>query len=193
MAVRMIAGLGNPGSAYQNTRHNTGFMRVDNLAARAGVQWTFEKRFEAFIAKVEIANHRVLLVKPWTFMNNSGQSLSLLCAYYRIAEGELVVIYDDMTLSLGQMKIAISGNSGGHNGVASILRHLDIGFIRFKIGIGPKSLPQISLADHVLGKLSPLEYDSIEARRDDFFQGIELLVDKGTITAMNLINKRLKK
>ena len=192
MAIRIIAGLGNPGSVYRDTRHNIGFRQIDHLAARAGVQWIFGKRFESFIAKARIADRIVLLAKPWTFMNRSGQSLALLCGYYKVTDEEMVVIYDDITLALGRMKIAVSGSSGGHNGVESILHHLNIDFIRFKIGIGPKSLPQMPLTDHVLGRMRPFEYDRIEARRNDFYKGIELLVDKGAIPAMNFINQRLK-
>ncbi len=192
MSIRIIAGLGNPGLEYRDTRHNVGFIEVDTLAAHTGVEWSFKKHFEALVAKAQIANRLVLLIKPWAFMNNSGQSLASLCGYFKVAEAEVVVVHDDITLALGQMKIAVSGSSGGHNGVTSVIGHLGADFIRFKIGIGSKSLPQMSLTDHVLGKFSPLERSLIETRKDEFLKGIELLVDKGPVPAMNLINQRLR-
>ncbi len=189
--IGIIAGLGNPGSEYRNTRHNLGFRVIDFLAESEGVKWKNESGFEAELAKVSLCGRPILLVKPLTFMNESGRSLNLLCRYYKMQPEALAVVCDEVQLSLGDTKITIKGGAGGHNGIESVIERLGEGFVRYRLGIGPKSNPEISLKNFVLGKFRPEEEEILNKKMAEYLIGLKLLVDSGPILAMNQINQKI--
>ncbi len=191
MSIGVIAGLGNPGSEYRLTRHNLGFRVVDFLAEREGVSWKNESGFEAEMARVSLCGRPILLIKPLTFMNESGRSLNLLCRYYKMPPEALVVICDEVQLPLGGVKITLKGSAGGHNGIESVLECLGEGFVRYRLGIGPKSDPEISLKNFVLGKFRPDEEEIVNKKMAEYLAGLKLLVDSGPILAMNKINQKI--
>ncbi|MFK4566167.1 aminoacyl-tRNA hydrolase [Enterococcus sp. UD-01] len=157
--MKMIVGLGNPGSKYQTTKHNIGFITVDEIAHRYNA--TFNKsQFEADIAQFFIGTEKIMLVKPLTFMNESGRSVGPLMTYYGITEAELIVIYDDLDLEVGKIRLRQKGSAGGHNGVKSLIAHLGTNvFPRIKIGIG-RPMGKQTVIQHVL---STFPKDSHEA------------------------------
>ena len=190
-SIGVIAGLGNPGSEYRLTRHNLGFRVVDFLAEREGVSWKKESGFEAELARVSVCGRPILLVKPLTFMNESGRSLNLLCRYYKMQPEAFVVICDEVQLPLGGAKITLKGSAGGHNGIESVLEHLGEGFVRYRLGIGPMSNSKISLKNFVLGKFRPDEEEVVNKKMAEYLAGLKLLVDSGPILAMNQINQKI--
>lgn len=158
----IIAGLGNPGSKYAHTRHNAGFESIERLAQRYGIDVS-TKKFLAYCGSGVIDGQKVLLLKPQTYMNLSGQSIRAACDFYKIdPEEELIVLYDDVSLEPGQLRIREKGSAGGHNGMKSIIEHLGTQvFKRVKIGVGEK--PEgYDLADYVLGHFSRGEQETME-------------------------------
>ncbi|MEX2382679.1 MAG: aminoacyl-tRNA hydrolase [Opitutales bacterium] len=190
MAVSLIAGLGNPGIRYAETRHNIGFMLIDALALQHGCSWAAETRFEALTSTLRIGERKIFLLKPQTYVNRSGQSVDAICRYYRIPSCEVVVAYDEINLPLGRVKISVSGSAGGHNGIAHLLRYLAGDFIRFRLGIGPKAPPEIDMKDFVLGKFSTEGRTIITEKLPEFLEGLQLLIDRGPDMAMNHVNQR---
>lgn len=155
----VIVGLGNPGSKYEQTRHNVGFMFVDKLAESYNASFVLDKQKEALIADIYIDGKKHLLVKPVTYMNNSGNAVIKVLNYWNIDPSELIVVYDDMDLEVGKMRIRKFGSAGGHNGMKSIIAHIQTqDFKRIRIGIG-RSIDNI---EHVLGKFKPSEKPLIE-------------------------------
>lgn len=189
----MIAGLGNPGREYSETRHNVGFVVVDAFAAAHGVAWSKRREFDGEVARVSRPGEtELLLLKPHTFMNESGTSVGALCRYHRIEPNEVVVVFDELNLPIGETKLSVKGSAGGHNGLASVLEHLPGEFRRFRIGIGPKDPPQIELKDYVLGKLTPEQKITIQKKTPEILESLNLLVSQGVTFAMNRINRRSK-
>ena len=158
----VIAGLGNPGKQYDNTRHNIGFMTIDRLAEQENID-ILEKKHKAVIGKGTIAGQKCILAKPQTFMNLSGESIRELVDYYKVDEtAELIVISDDISLDVGQLRIRKKGSAGGHNGLKNIIAHLGHEqFIRIKMGVGEKPKGW-DLADYVLGHFSAPEAKVME-------------------------------
>lgn len=158
--VKMIVGLGNPGSKYHETRHNVGFMLVDRLAKRENATFSHDNIFQADIANTFIDGQKVYFVKPTTFMNESGKAVHALLAYYGLDERDLLVVYDDLDMVAGKIRFRQKGSAGGHNGIKSIIAHLKTqDFDRIKIGVGrPK--PGKTVVHHVLSKFD--EEDRIE-------------------------------
>ncbi|MEO0793930.1 MAG: aminoacyl-tRNA hydrolase [Verrucomicrobiota bacterium] len=191
MGVSVIAGLGNPGSEYRNTRHNVGYQVVDQLAQECQAEWKPQKRLKALVAKVNFAGQPLLLVKSETYMNDSGTALGAVMRFHKFPVDSLVAIYDEINLDLGRSKISVRGSAGGHNGVSSILQHVGNGFVRYRIGIGGKPNPGTDLAKWVLGKLNETEQQLITSRMPDYISGLRLLVREGTVSAMNKINTRI--
>lgn len=148
--TRLIVGLGNPGDRYVETKHNVGFMLVDQLAKREGVSFTHDKIFQADIATTFIDGEKIFLVKPTTFMNESGKAVHALLTYYGLDITDILVIYDDLDMAVGKVRFRQKGSAGGHNGIKSIIKHLGgQEFDRIKIGIGrPKN--GMSVVHHVL-------------------------------------------
>jgi len=191
MSVSLVAGLGNPGKAYEKTRHNSGFIVLDALAAKLGLAWKHEPAFEADVARWDKSPGTTwLLAKPRTFMNGSGRALRHLVDFYKVPVASVIVIHDDLTIDLGRLKVSTTGSDGGHNGIASLLEHLGDGFARFRIGIGAKHPPEIDLSDYVLGKFLPDEQTIIDQQLTTFVDGIRLLIDSGSAKAMNTLNRR---
>lgn len=164
--VKMIVGLGNPGSKYHETRHNVGFMLVDMLAKRENVSFTHDKIFQADIASTFIDGQKIYLVKPTTFMNESGKAVHALLAYYGLDERDLLVVYDDLDMVVGKIRFRQKGSAGGHNGIKSLIAHLKTQeFDHIKIGIGrPK--PGMTVVNHVLSKFDTEDRIEIDKTLD---------------------------
>lgn len=192
MSIAVLAGLGNPGEEYAGTRHNLGWIVLDALAARAGLSWSRERNASAMVARWELpARPPVLLVKPLTFMNESGQALRRVCDYFRHPPTRLAAVYDDLTLPVGRLKVSVNGSAGGHNGVQSLIDHLGAGFVRYRIGIGPRTPAQIDLKDFVLGRFPPADRQLIDTSISQYISGLELLASRGLEPAMNQLNRRI--
>ena len=190
MSIAVIAGLGNPGDNYRHTRHNIGFAVLDKFAAKAAVEWQLEKRYEAKLAQLFSGQRRCMLVKPQTFMNASGRSLGAILRSRQLPPQSLLVVYDDITLELGRVKLSINGSAGGHNGIRDLLAQVGPGFVRFRIGVGAKPRKDMDLAEYVLGKFSKDEQQLLAAQMPAYLEHLKLIIDKGAEPAMNLINQR---
>ena len=188
----IIAGLGNPGREYANTRHNVGFDVIDTLAERYNISVDTRKS-RALIGKGMIEGHKVILVKPQTYMNLSGESIRSLVDYYKVdEESELIVIYDDVSLGVGQLRIRKKGSAGGHNGIKSILSELgtDV-FLRIKVGVGEKPR-KYDLADYVLGHFSKEEKEQMKEGYQKAADAVSMLLNGETEAAMNQYNRKVK-
>jgi PTH1 family peptidyl-tRNA hydrolase len=191
MFLSLVAGLGNPGRSYEATRHNLGWVVVEALARKHRLTWKHVAQFEADVARWDVGKGQTRwLVKPVTFMNLSGKSVASLARFYKIDPAETVAVYDDLTIDLGLLKVSISGSAGGHNGVASLLEHLGPGFVRYRLGIGPKQPAQMDMADFVLGKFTPEQQNLVNQKIDHYVSGLELLLARGIEPAMNQLNRR---
>lgn len=193
MDLHVIAGLGNPGREYADTRHNIGWTVVDSLARTLGGTWKAEKKFDAEVARVRFGRHDCLLVKPQTFMNESGRSLGAIARFYGVPAQRFIVVYDEFQIPVGEMKLSLQGSDGGHNGIKSTMAHLGNGFARYRLGIGSDKPLDSGLKGYVLGSFSPEERASIEAALPEFVGGLRLVVDRGAVLAMNELNKRKPK
>jgi len=190
MSIAVIAGLGNPGPKYRNSRHNVGFVLVDALARKFRCAWKLEARFEAEVATALLGERRILLVKPQTYMNASGRSLGAILRYHKFSPERLLAVYDDLHLTFGRVKLSVEGSAGGHNGVADLLERVGSGFARFRFGIGEKPHREMDLADYVLSRFDKAETDELERRMPDYLDQLQLVIDKGIEPAMNIINQR---
>lgn len=191
MSVTLIAGLGNPGREYAGTRHNLGFTVVEALAAAEGLKWKSDSRFESETARWDVRPGVTrLLVKPQTYMNDSGRALRALLDFHKVAVETLIVAYDDLTIDLGRVKVSVRGSAGGHNGIASLLEHLGDGFIRYRLGIGSPRPPAMDIKDFVLGQFSTEQSSLLVQQLPPFVDGLRLLLARGTADAMNLLNRR---
>ena len=187
----IIAGLGNPTLQYEGTRHNVGFDVIDMLADRYNISVDGRKG-RALIGKGMIGGQKVLLVKPQTYMNLSGESIRGLVDYYKIdPENELVVIYDDVSLDVGQLRIRKKGSAGGHNGIKNIIAHLGTQiFPRIKVGVGEKP-KKYDLADYVLGHFSKGEKEQMEEGYRNAMRAVELMLTGRIDEAMNEYNRKV--
>ena len=157
MSISVIAGVGNPGPKYRNTRHNLGYDLIDRLALQLGSQWKSVPKFEAEIAHANFRDRKLVLVKPLTFMNACSRSLGPILRYWSLSPESLLVLYDDITLEFSRVKLSQNGSAGGHNGIADLQEHLGDHFSRFRIGIGAKPHKEMDLADYVLSHLTKNE------------------------------------
>ena len=187
----IIVGLGNPTAQYEGTRHNVGFAVIDAIADKYNISVT-ERKHRAFCGKGMIAGQKVLLAKPQTFMNLSGESVRSILDFYKIdEETELLVIYDDVSLDVGQLRIRKKGSAGGHNGIKNIIAHLGTTvFQRIKVGVGEKP-KEYDLADYVLGHFSKAEREAMEDGYKRAMEAVEMIVMGDIDTAMNLYNKKV--
>lgn len=188
----VIVGLGNPKKEYENTRHNIGFATIDKIADKNGIA-VIERKHKAIIGKGYIEGQKVILAKPQTYMNLSGESVRELINYYKIEEKtELIVIYDDVSLEVGQLRIRKKGSAGGHNGIKNIISQLghDI-FLRIKIGVGEKP-KGYDLADYVLGHFTKKECILMEERADDVNEAVKMMITENADHAMNRFNKKVE-
>ncbi len=191
MSVTLIAGLGNPGREYAATRHNLGFTVVDALAAAEGLTWRSDSRAEALIARWDVRPGLTrLLVKPQTYMNESGRALRTLLDFHKVAPSAVIAAYDDFNIDLGLVKVSVTGSAGGHNGVASLLEHLGNGFVRYRLGIGVARPAGMDIKDFVLGKFTSEESTLIAQKLTTLVDGLRLLLSSGPAHAMNLLNRR---
>ena len=189
----LIAGLGNPGAEYEKTRHNTGFMTLDLLAARLQVKVSKE-RFKALTAQADFGGQRLFLMKPLTYMNLSGESLRAAADFYKTEIEDVLVIYDDISLDPGMLRIRKKGSAGGHNGMKSIIRHLGGDtFPRIRVGIGGERHPGQDLADYVLGHFPKEELVLINEALDKLAEAVKLIVTDEIGEAMNRFSVGKKK
>ncbi len=182
----MIVGLGNPGERYERTRHNVGFWCVDRLAE----DWSASRerrRFKAVISELKVGPRRLVLVKPQTFMNDSGDAVAPASRWYKVPATQLLVIHDDLDLPVGRIRLRRGGSSGGHRGVASIIQRLGHGdFLRLRIGIGRP--PSDDAVDHVLSRFTPEEQSVVDRIVDAVPDVIRCVLEDGIAEAMNRYN-----
>ncbi len=190
MFLSLVAGLGNPGREYESTRHNLGWVVLDALAKKHGLTWKQAPQFKAEVARWDVGGRTRWLAKPQTFMNASGVAVQALARFYQIEPAAIAAVYDDITIELGLVKVTVTGSAGGHNGVASLLEHVGDGFVRYRLGIGPKQPAQMELSDFVLGKFLPDQQITVTQKLDHYVTGLELLLSRGVEPAMNQINRR---
>jgi PTH1 family peptidyl-tRNA hydrolase len=187
--VKCIVGLGNPGREYEMTRHNIGFLVLDELAARNGLSFRRSWRFPARIAKGVIGAESVWLVKPQTYMNRSGAAVGPILRKGKSTSANLLVVFDDTALEWGRLRVRARGSAGGHNGVQSIVDVLGDGaFGRFRVGIGTKP-DMVSLSDHVLGPFTAEEQRELADRVGLAADAVEMACTDGVERAMNHFNR----
>ena len=184
----LVVGLGNPGTRYENTRHNVGFWAVDELARRADVA-VRKLRFHALTAEAVVGGQGVLLVKPTTFMNLSGQAVGEAARFYKLPPDHVLILSDDVDLPLGKLRIRKGGSAGGHNGLKNIIQHLGTDqFPRLKLGVGAKPHPDFDMADWVLGQLQGEDKKVMVQAVERAADAIECLLAEGIDRAMNKFN-----
>ena len=185
----IIVGLGNPGKQYEHTRHNVGFEVIDRLAEKNDILMT-ERKHRAFCGKGLIGGQKVMLLKPQTFMNLSGESVKSAVDFYQIGTDELIVVYDDVSLSPGQLRIRRAGSAGGHNGIKNIITPLGTQeFSRVKVGVGEKP-ERMDLADYVLSHFSKGEWEMMEEAFKEAADAVEVMITDGVDAAMNRFNAK---
>lgn len=184
----LIVGLGNPGPEYAKTRHNCGFRALDILAQKLGCK-VDKGKFEGLYGQTTYEGHKLYLLKPLTYMNLSGRSVLQLSAYFNIPPQRIVVIFDDISLDIGRLRIRSNGSAGGHNGIKSIISQLGSqDFPRVKVGVGAKPNPDFDLADWVLSAFSASEEKSLQAALDRAADAALCIVSQGTMEAANRFN-----
>lgn len=184
----LIVGLGNPGDKYTLTRHNVGFLFIDRLADRMNIKVT-KLKFKGLYGDGMVGGVRCLLLKPQTFMNLSGESVGEIAKFYKIPPQNVIVAFDDVSLNIGELRIRKKGSAGGHNGIKSIIAHLGSeNFPRIKIAIGPKTHPQMDLADFVLGRITGEDEVKLADAIDRAVDAVAFMVQGKTDQAMNQFN-----
>ena len=184
----LVVGLGNPGREYEHTRHNVGFRVAELLAERAGVKIDRAK-FRALTRQAEVGGCRVLLVKPQTFMNLSGEAVFLAGQFYKLPPERIVLVFDDVSLPLGRVRVREGGSAGGHNGVKSVLAQLGSDRIpRVKVGVGEKPHPDVDLADWVLSRFTPAEEKTVSEAVARAADAVEALISQGVPAAAAKFN-----
>lgn len=184
----LIVGLGNPGAKYEMTRHNAGFLAVDLFAIKENFN-VKKLKFHALVGDVKIGGKKCLVMKPQTFMNNSGESVGEAAKFYKISPENIVVISDDISLDVGNIRIKRKGSAGGHNGLKSIIAHLGSeNFIRIKVGVGKKPFADYDLADWVLGRFPKDKESDLKQALENAVDSIPYIVNNQIDKAMNLYN-----
>ena len=190
--MKMIAGLGNPGAEYAQTKHNVGFMLVDALAVRLNAP-VWKEDFFSSVTEVRIGGEKVFLVKPLTYMNNSGEALGPMLSYYKMTADDLTVVHDDMDIPAGTVRIRKKGSSGGHNGIKSIIAHVGgENFARVRIGVG-RPPAGWTVINHVLAPFLAEDAPKIREAIDYLLPAMECIAQDGTDLAMNRYNPHKKK
>jgi PTH1 family peptidyl-tRNA hydrolase len=191
MSISLVAGLGNPGSEYELTRHNLGWLVIESFAKQRGLSWKTQSQFNAAVARWDRPGQATCyLIKPLTFMNDSGSAVAAIARFYKVPVTAITAIYDDLAIDFGLVKVSVSGSAGGHNGVASLLEKLGDGFVRYRLGIGPKDPPQMDIKDFVLGKFTPDQQRLVAHTLPHYLSGLDLLLSRGSEAAMNQLNRR---
>ena len=184
----LVAFLGNPESKYERTRHNAGFMAAEVLSEKYRIK-TNKLRFHAFTALEDFGGERVYFMRPTTYMNLSGDAVAPAAAFYKIPPERVIVVFDDMALPPGKLRVKRSGSAGGHNGIKSIIAKLGTDqFPRVKIGIGSPPHPDYDVVDWVIGKMSDAEYKTIREAAERALEAVEEIIQKGVNAAMNDFN-----
>lgn len=185
----LIAGLGNPGLQYENTRHNAGFLGVDALCDKLGV--TLDRRkFEALFCDTVIGEHRVIIAKPQTFMNNSGSAVAAICKFYKIPAEKVIVMFDDISLPVGNIRIRRKGSAGGHNGIKDIIELMGTeDIMRIKIGVGDRENSDYDLKDWVLGKMPKAQAEEFKRAFNNAALAATEIIENGIESAMNKYSK----
>ena len=191
--MKMIAGLGNPGAEYAATRHNVGFMLADALAMRwDAASWRLKQ--DALVAEARLGTEKIMLVKPLTYMNESGRAVGPLLSWYKLDAGDLIVANDDMDLPVGTIRLRKKGSAGGHNGMKSILYHVkDENFPRVRIGVGHPVHGREQVIRHVLSPFSAEDAEKIREAIDYLLPAVECIVTEGIDLAMNKYNPKKEK
>lgn len=185
--THLVVGLGNPGEQYAQTRHNAGFLVVDDVAEKAGVK-SWSLRFDALVGDAMWGGKRVLFVKPQTYMNLSGKAVAALADYYKIPPQNIIVVCDDVSFDTGVIRLRLKGSHGGHNGLKDIEARLGSqDYIRYKVGVGKKPSPETDLADWVLGKFTSQDLEKLPSIRERVGESIRLLLEDKTDDARNRI------
>jgi len=185
----IIAGLGNIGKQYENTRHNAGFLAIDYIAESLGVKFDRAK-FHSTVAEANLGGARVLLMKPTTLMNNSGVAVGEAATFYKIPAERVLILHDEISFDPGVIRIRRKGSAGGHNGLKSIIAHLGSEeFPRVKIGVGKKPSPEYDLVDFVLGRFPEADMKAISDRFADIKSAAELIIKGEIDAAMNKFSK----
>lgn len=184
----LIAGLGNPGKEYERTRHNAGFRALDTLAAKLGCR-VDKAKFQGLYGQTLYNGKKLLLLKPLTFMNLSGRSILQLSAYFHIPPQRIIVLFDDISLEPGRLRVRADGSAGGHNGVKSVIAELGSQeFPRVKIGVGAKPHPDYPLMDWVLGTFSPSDEAAVSSAQERAGEAALCIIDHGVPEAANRYN-----
>ena len=184
--IRLVAGLGNPGREYEGTRHNAGFLVIDRLASRLGLDLKFSAAWQTLWSR---AGDGCVFLKPTTFMNASGRAVRACAGFYKIGPAETLVVYDDLALPLGQLRLRKGGSSGGQNGMESVIDHLGTPDVpRLRVGIGAAT-GERTMVDHVLGTFTKSERDTLELAIDRAADAVEHARQHGIEASMNLFNR----
>jgi peptidyl-tRNA hydrolase, PTH1 family len=186
--MKLVVGLGNPGSEYEDTRHNVGFRVVDKFVSKHGWKWS-ERRSRAVLASGTLGLDKVVLAKPLTYMNLSGQAVGELVRWYKIQPEDVLVVYDELDLPIGKIRLRAKGSAAGHNGLRDIIHHLHTtNFPRLRIGIGRSAKSYIKGKDHVLGVPTHDERELLEIGEDRAVDAIEMVIRQGISSTMNIVN-----
>lgn len=186
-ALRLVAGLGNPGKEYENTRHNAGFMILDRFARRLGVTFGNERKFEGRFAR----SGSLFLLKPQTYMNLSGRSVAAVCQFYKIQPAEVLIVYDDVALPEGRLRLRMGGSAGGHNGMKSLIASLGTDqFPRLRFGVG--GADGKTMTGHVLGAFDSASLPELDKSLENAVDAVSMCALRGLSAAMNHFNKEEK-
>ena len=185
----LIVGLGNPETKYEKTFHNMGYIAVGDAAESLGAKFK-KKECEASVAEAFVGGEKVILARPLTYMNNSGEAVSAIMGFYKIPVDKLIVISDDISLTPGKMRIRTKGSAGGQNGLKNIIAHLSTDeFIRIKLGIGDRPDRSSDLANWVLSKMNEEDFTAFKEAANNAVKAVETIIKSGVDTAMNRYNK----
>jgi len=191
--VWIVVGLGNPGDAYKGTRHNVGFETIDKLCYDFSFTMKKNRRFRAFIGEGKIGGARVVFVQPQTYMNLSGEAVQSVLGFYKLPPSGLIVVYDDVNLPVGDIRVRERGSAAGQKGMINIIAQLATDeFTRIKVGVGDKP-PSWTLSDYVLSRFLKEEWDDMIKGITKAGDATELILKEGATSAMNIFNKRLPK
>ena len=184
----LVVGLGNPGLQYENTRHNVGFMTAD-LLMKQNDGFYSKNKFEAVFGECNIGKSRIIVAKPQTYMNNSGHAVTQIAAFYKIPKDKIIIIFDDISLDVGKIRMRRNGSHGGHNGMKDIIELMgDNNIARIKIGVGQKPHPDYNLADWVLSKFPDSDKENLTAALEKATKATKEIITKGIDSAMNKYN-----
>ncbi len=184
----LVAFLGNPGDKYAKTRHNAGFMAGDALEKKLGIKIN-KLKFQALTGLGELAGEKVFFVRPQTFMNLSGDAIAPAAAFYKIPPERVIVVFDDIAIQPGKLRVKRSGSAGGHNGIKSIIQRLGTdAFPRVKIGVGAPPHPDYDMIDWVIGRIGDNDYKTISAAAERAVDAVEEIISAGIDSAMNKYN-----